>query len=67
MTNTSNNGALVNITFENLTPHDINLILPDGEVFTIPATGVVARVGSPLSRLAALVSSLSLRQCLTAM
>lgn len=36
MTNTSNNGALVNITFENLTPHDINLILPDGEVFTIP-------------------------------
>lgn len=32
MTNTSNNGALVNITFENLTPHDINLILPDGEV-----------------------------------
>lgn len=51
MTNTSNNGALVNITFENLTPHDINLILPDGEVFTIPATGVVARVDSHVEQI----------------
>lgn len=46
------NGELVNqapaqeVKFENLTPHDVNLILPDGEVLTIPTSGSVARVGS---------------------
>ena len=42
MMNTFTNGTLVNPRFENLTPHDVNLILPDGEVLTIPASGKVA-------------------------
>ena len=46
MMNTFTNGTLVNPRFENLTPHDVNLILPDGEVLPIPASGKVARVGS---------------------
>lgn len=33
------------IKFANMTPHDVNLILPDETIFTIPASGVVARVG----------------------
>lgn len=39
-----NNGSYVN--FENLTPHEVNLVLPDETIFTIPASGMVARVGS---------------------
>lgn len=33
------------VKFANLTPHDVNIILPDETIFTIPASGVVARVG----------------------
>ena len=51
MMNTFTNGTLVNPRFENLTPHDVNLILPDGEVLTIPASGKVARVGSHVEQI----------------
>lgn len=45
------NGELVNpaqedVKFINLTPHDVNLILPDESTMTIQASGSVARVGS---------------------
>lgn len=33
------------VKFANLTPHDVNLILPDETIFTIPASGIIARVG----------------------
>lgn len=49
--NNNTNGTLVNPRFENLTPHDVNLILPDGEVLTIPATGKIARVGSHIEQI----------------
>lgn len=48
--NTFANGNLT-VDFENLTPHDVNLILPDGEVLTIPASGKVARVGSHVEQI----------------
>ena len=48
---TKENGTLVNTAHKdvkliNLTPHDVNLILPDESTLTIPASGSVARVGS---------------------
>ena len=51
MENTFKNGNTVNPTFENLTPHDVNIILPDGEILTIPASGKVARVGSHVEQI----------------
>ena len=63
MNNNTTNGNLVNPRFENLTPHDVNLILPGGEVLTIPATGVVARVGSHVEQ----IGSIGVIPVLTAM
>ena len=51
MENTFKNGNTVNPTFENLTPHDVNIILPDGEILTIQASGKVARVGSHVEQI----------------
>lgn len=39
------------VKFANLTPHDVNLVLPDETIFTIPASGVVARVGCHLEQI----------------
>lgn len=44
--NTFKNGIL-----KNLTPNDINLILPNGEILRIPASGVVARVDSHIEQI----------------
>lgn len=44
--NTFKNGIL-----KNLTPNDINLILPNGEILIIPASGIVARVDSHVEQI----------------
>lgn len=40
-----------NVILKNLTPNDVNFILPDGKILIIPASGVVARVDSNVEQI----------------
>lgn len=40
-----------NVILKNLTPNDVNFILPDGKILIIPASGVVARVDSHVEQI----------------